>query len=165
VQAGPNVGLQEDMRMSKQKDQVRKFYDVLWNARNLNEIPSVLHEHFTFRGSLGQERRGHEGFAEYVNMVHEALEKYQCDINELIEEGDRVFAKMTFSGIHEDLFLGYSPTGKRLWWAGCALFRFDGDKISDLWVLGDLKGLEDQLKVDATQQGDAADGLTAAADF
>lgn len=40
---------------------------------------------------------------------------------------------------------------------GCALFRFDDDKVSDLWVLGDLKELEDQLKRNATQQSAAPD--------
>lgn len=33
-----------------------------------------------------------------------------------------------------------------LYWSGCALITFRGEKVSDLLVLGDLKGLEDQLK-------------------
>lgn len=50
------------------KDQVRKFYEVLWDAHDRDAIPSVLHEDFTFRGSLDQEKKGHEGFAEYVDI-------------------------------------------------------------------------------------------------
>ena len=42
--------------------------------------------------------------------------------------------------------MGYDPSGQRLHWSGCALFTFRGEKVSKLWVLGDLKGLEDQLK-------------------
>ena len=128
------------------KDQVRRFYEVLWDAHDKDAIPSVLHENFTFRGSLGQEKRGHRGFAEYVDMVHKALADYKCIIEELVEEGDKVFAKMTFTGIHRDVFLGYPPTQQRVSWNGCALFTFKGERIADVWVLGDLKNLEAQLR-------------------
>ncbi len=128
------------------KDQVRKFYEALWDAHDKDEIPSVLHENFTFRGSLGQKKRGHAGFAEYVDMVHKALGDYKCIIEELVAEGNKVFAKMIFTGIHRDKFMDYSPTHKRVSWNGCALFTFEGELIKDVWVLGDLKNLEDQLK-------------------
>lgn len=128
------------------KDQVRKFYKVLWDAHDKSAIPSVLHEDLTFRGSLGQEKRGHAGFAEYVDAVHEALGDFRCLIDDLVEEGDKVFAKMTFTGIHRAELMGYAPTNKRVSWSGAALFTFRGDRASDVWVLGDLKGLEEQLK-------------------
>jgi predicted ester cyclase len=53
---------------------------------------------------------------------------------------------MTFTGIHRDKFMGFNPTQKRVSWNGCALFTFDGELIRDVWVLGDLKSLEEQLK-------------------
>ena len=37
------------------------------------------------------------------------------------------------------------PTHKHVSWNGCALFTFDGELIKDLWVLGDLKNLEEKL--------------------
>ncbi len=109
-------------------------------------MPSVLHADFTFRGSLGDEKRGHDGFAEYVEMVHTPLGDYRCVVEELVEEGDRVFAKMSFGSVHKNRFMGYEHSGKRLRWTGCALFAFRGRKIADLWVLGDLKSLADQLE-------------------
>ena len=136
--------------MNRRKQQVRRFYEVLWDAHDSEAIPTVLHENFTFRGSLGQEKRGHDGFAEYVDMVHHALADYRCTIEELVAEGEKVFAKMTFGGIHRNEFMGYRPSGKRVYWKGCALFTFDGDLISDVWVLGDLKSLESQLKQNET---------------
>ena len=132
-----------------QKDQVRRFYEVLWDAHDKDAIPSVLHEDFTFRGSLGQEKRGQSGFAEYVDMVHKALGNYRCIIEELVEEGEKVFAKMTFTGIHRDDFMGFAPSREEVSWKGCALFTFTGNLIADVWVLGDLKGLENQLKQNA----------------
>jgi hypothetical protein len=34
-------------------------------------------------------------------------------------------------------------------WAGAALFTLKSDKIADLWVLGDLQGLREQLERNA----------------
>ena len=130
---------------SVHKQQVRRFYSDLWDAHDRSAIPEVLHEDFTFRGSLGQEKRGHGGFAEYVDMVHEALDDYRCTIEDLVAEGDKVFARMRFGGIHANPFLGFEPTMKPVSWSGCALFTFRGSRIADVWVLGDLKGLEEQL--------------------
>ena len=136
--------------MTIHKEQVRRFYEVLWDAHDNDEIPAVLHEDFTFRGSLGLEKKGHKGFAEYVDMVHEALGDYRCIVEELIAESDKVFAKMTFTGIHRGEFMGYSPTQKQISWNGCALFTFRADKIGDVWVLGDLKSIETQLEGNKT---------------
>ncbi len=132
------------------KEQVRRFYEVLWDAHDREAMPTILHEKISFRGSLGQEKKGHNGFAEYVDMVHKALGDYNCIIEDLVEEGEKVFAKMSFTGIHRDKFMGYPPSHKRLTWKGCALFNFEGERIYDVWVLGDLKSLEDQLKQNET---------------
>ena len=72
--------------MNRHREQVEKFYRELWDAHDKIAIPAVLHDDFTFRGSLGQEKRGHDGFAEYVDMVHEALGEYRCTIEDLVVE-------------------------------------------------------------------------------
>ncbi len=133
--------------MTTRKNQVRKFYQVIWNQYDISAVPSVLHKDFTFRGSLGDEKHGHMGFIEYMDKVHNALGDYQCTIEELVAEGDKVFAKMLFTGIHQKEFLGYRPTLRHVNWHGCALFSFDRELVTDLWVLGDLKNLEAQLVV------------------
>ena len=128
------------------KNQVIKFYQLLWNAHDLSSMPEILHREFTFRGSLGDEKKGHDGFTDYVNRVHSALDDYYCLIEELVAEKNKVVAKMLFSGIHNNEFLGYAPTRKKVSWHGCALFTFKASLITDVWVLGDLKNLEHQLK-------------------
>jgi len=136
--------------MNIYEQQVRKFYFEIWDKKNFDGIPNVLHEGFLFRGSLGQQKRGFEGFKDYVLAVHGALSNYKCIIDDLVVESDKlqsnkVFAKMTFTGIHSSEFMGYRATNKQVSWVGAALFIFIEDKVSSLWVLGDLKGLENQL--------------------
>ena len=131
--------------MNNHEEQVRKFYTEIWDKRNFEEISNVLHKDFSFRGSLGQEKHGREGFKEYVNFVHSSLSNYKCIIEELVEQPGKVFAKMIFTGIHSSEFMSYAATGKQVSWAGAALFTFSGKKVSSLWVLGDLKSLEKHL--------------------
>ncbi len=139
--------------MNDEIEQVRKFYEIIWNQHDKQAIPDVLHESFHFRGSLGLEMQGHSGFIEYLDMVHSALENYKCAIIETVAENSRVFAKMRFSGIHKGLFMGAKPTGHRVTWEGAALFHFKGDKIFRLWVLGDMLSLQAQLKENIASPG------------
>ena len=136
------------------KQLVRQFYERIWDAHNTAAIPDILHEDFSFRGSLGQELRGHDGFAGYVDMVHAGLDEYRCIIQELVEESDKVFAKMLFTGVHRATLMGYPPTNKRVSWHGAALFTILGERISEVWVLGDLKSLEAQLGPERSESSD-----------
>lgn len=131
--------------MNLEEKQVRKFYDVIWNQYDKRAIPDVLAVEFVFRGSLGQEKTGHEGFSEYLDMVHKALGNYECQIKEIVCDANRAFARMKFSGTHRNEFMGFPATGKHVTWDGAALFHFTDGLITNLWVLGDLKSLESQL--------------------
>ena len=131
--------------MSFEKELVERFYEIIWNKHDKGAIPDILHESFQFRGSLGLKKQGHSGFSEYLDMVHAALSNYRCEILEMVAEPFKVFAKMRFSGIHKAKFMGFHPSNRKVTWDGAALFYFRDEKISEVWVLGDLKSLESQL--------------------
>ena len=94
----------------------------------------------------------HDGFASYLDHVHEVLDEFRCDILDLVIDDPRAFARMRFSGIHRSEVFGYQPTGKRVEWAGAALFIFKGGRVADLWVLGDVHGLLQLLERNASAE-------------
>ena len=128
---------------------VEAFYSRIWNEGDLAASLELLSKEFLFRGSLGAESRGADAFGEYVKSVRSALADYRCEILDCVMEGSKAFAKMRFSGIHAGLFRGYRGTGKAVHWLGAALFRFEGERIAELWVLGDLVGLDSTLQMNA----------------
>jgi predicted ester cyclase len=132
--------------LSPQKEVVRIFFKEMWDKSDKILIPKLFHPDFTFRGSLGPVLRGHEQFAAYVDMVTGALGDYTSDILDMVEERNKVYAKLRYHGYHRGELLGYQPTGRQVCWYGTPLFTFDGDKIRDLWVLGDVHGLIEMLK-------------------
>jgi predicted ester cyclase len=132
--------------LSPQKEVVRVFFKEMWDKADKSLIPKIFHPDFTFRGSLGPVLRGYEQFAGYVDMVTGALSQYTSDILDMVEEGGKVYAKLRYHGYHRAELLGYQPTGRHVWWYGTPLFTFDGEKVRDLWVLGDVHGLIGRLK-------------------
>jgi len=125
---------------------VLRFYEDIWNRLDFPAIPELLAPGFTFRGSLGEVRVGHGEFGDYVNGGTGALAEYVCSIEALVAQESRVAARMMFSGTHRATFRGLPATGRRVSWAGAGFFTFHDDLISDLWVLGDLHTLDQQLR-------------------
>jgi predicted ester cyclase len=125
---------------------VDAFYTRIWNDGDLEAISELVTDDFTFRGSLGVDLQGRGAFKDYVLSVRGALAEYRCEILDCVAEGTQAFAKMYFTGIHVAEFRNFLPTHKPVHWLGAALFRFRGNAVSELWVLGDLAGLDALLR-------------------
>ena len=128
---------------------VEEFYSRIWNQGDVSAASEILTEDFEFRGSLGSELRGVEAFKQYVESVRTPIAGYRCEILDCVAEGGRAFAKMRFSGRHVGTFRSFLPTNKQVFWMGAALFDFANGKIRQLWVLGDLAGLDALLEENA----------------
>ena len=124
---------------------VERFYFEVWNRADEQVAREILHPDFRFRGSLGSVRRGPDGFIDYMRSIHAALADYTCIIEDLIATETRAAARMTFKGLHRGRFFEVQPTGREIRWASAAFFTTDGKQIVELWVLGDVDGVKQQL--------------------
>jgi len=130
----------------RNRNLIERFYHDLWNQFDKSIIPALLARDLYFRGSLGQEKHGHAAFGEYVDFVQRAFPDFQNHIEDIVSEGNRSFARLTYTGTHQGELFGIAPTGKRIEYAGAALFSFRGDRIASVWVLGDIYGLLQKLE-------------------
>jgi steroid delta-isomerase-like uncharacterized protein len=128
-------------------DLVESFYADVWNKRDFDVARRIISDDFRFRGSLGPEKRGIDGFLDYVETIHHALADYTCVIDDLVVEGDKAAARMTFRGHHQGRFFGAPPTNRHISWSGAAFFRCTEGQIAELWVLGDIDAVKQQLGV------------------
>ncbi|MBL0898092.1 MAG: ester cyclase [Reyranella sp.] len=135
---------------SPSKRLVERFYFEVWNRADEAVAREILHPGFRFRASLGPERLGPDGFIEYMRSIHAALADYTCIIDDLVAAGNRAAARMTFRGRHRGRFFDVEPTGKDIRWAGGAFFTTDGKQITELWVLGDVDSVKQQLNASRT---------------
>ena len=128
---------------------VETFYNVMWNTWSEETARAILTADIDFRGSIGLHVTGHDGFLGYMQTIRDAFPDFHNHIEEIIAVNDRAVARLTYSGTHQGELLGRAPTGLRIEYAGVAMFTVRGDRITKVWVLGDLWGLMQQLYGDA----------------
>jgi len=109
--------------------------------------PVANRRHTIQRGSLGQHKTGYEELSDYIDFVQRVFPDLSNEIEEIISEGDNAFARLNYRGTHRAALFGIPPTGRTIQYAGAAVFKFRGDRIAEIWVLGDICGLVSQLKV------------------
>jgi predicted ester cyclase len=126
-------------------DLVERFYGELWNSWNDPAVDGTLHPGFTFRGSLGQETSGRDGWRRYRDLIRSGSADFHNEIVELVCDGQRAAARLRYTGTHTGVMLGLPATQRRFEYAGAAFFTADGQQLTSAWVLGDLDGLRRQL--------------------
>jgi steroid delta-isomerase-like uncharacterized protein len=129
------------------KELVRRYYEALWNRWDFALADELIAESIVFRGSLGISVQGRQGFKDYMRAVRAAFPDFHNRVLELIAEDDRVAARLTYTGTHHGEVLGIAPTARRVSYAGVALFRIVENQIAEGWVLGDVHGLVQQLRI------------------
>jgi predicted ester cyclase len=127
------------------KPLVRAWYEEMWNRWDETVFGRILDPDVELRGSLGQTHRGFSGIGSYMRFVQAAFPDFHNEIDLMVEEGDAVFARLRYTGTHRGPIFGVAPTGRRIEYAGAALFRFQGNRVWNVWVLGDVDGLKSQL--------------------
>lgn len=60
--------------------------------------------------------------------------------------GDRAAASFVYEGTHQGVYFGVAPTGKRLRFTSCDIFRLADGRIVEHWGMGDIAGVLAQLK-------------------
>jgi steroid delta-isomerase-like uncharacterized protein len=133
------------MSISSNKRLVRRYYEELWNQWCLDLVDQIISPDFTFRGSIGLEAQGIEGFLAYVATIRTAFPDFHNTVEGLVAEGDQVAARLTYQGTHRGRLLGITPTARPVSYAGMALFQVAGGRLTRGWVLGDTLGLLRQL--------------------
>ena len=126
------------------KQLVENYY-AMWNDKDFSKADTLLDPDVRFRGSLGIEANGLEGFKDYAAMLTKAFPALYHAVEITVFENDKAAAYVTYTGKHEGEIFGYKPTGKRICYSGASFFHFRNGKIASINVLGDLNALHEQL--------------------
>jgi predicted ester cyclase len=126
-------------------DLIERFYAVLWNQWDDSAVEDMLSPDFVFRGSLGQETSGRDGWRRYRDLIHAGSADFRNEILELVCDRRRAAARLRYTGTHSGMLLGLPATQRRFGYAGAAFFTADGPWLTSAWVLGDLDDLRRQL--------------------
>jgi steroid delta-isomerase-like uncharacterized protein len=123
---------------------MRRFYDEVVNEGKLEVIDEIvspdLIDHDETPGSGGR-----EGFREFVAMFRLAFPDTKWIVEDLIEEGDKVVARVKITGTQKGEFMGMPASGRPIEVATIDIVRFAGGKAAEHWGTTDSGSMMMQL--------------------
>ena len=131
--------------MSNQgKALVRRMYEEVWNSGNLDVVEEICASDYRGIGPYGNEF-GPEAVKRGVASRRAAFPDLHVTIEELLAEGDKVAARLTFAGTHAGPFQGIEATGKKVRWSGIWIYRIAHGRLVERWHSYDMLGLLQQI--------------------
>jgi len=76
----------------------------------------------------------------------DALAGLKVSIEASLSQGDLCAASFVYEGVHQAVYYGVAPTGRKLRFTSCDIFRIVDGKIAEHWGMGDIAGVLAQLK-------------------
>jgi predicted ester cyclase len=73
--------------------------------------------------------------------MRSAVPDARYEVDDLIAECDKVVVRWRLLGTHTGAFNGIAPTGWPITLKGIAVYRLEGGKLMERWVVSDLYGL------------------------
>ncbi len=74
-------------------------------------------------------------------------------IEDVVQQDDRLAARVTLEGTQRSDFAGIPATGKRMKVYDFAMYRIADGKITDVWSLIDMQSMRDQLQDGSSSSG------------
>jgi steroid delta-isomerase-like uncharacterized protein len=121
---------------------VRKFYEVCLNQHKpelLEELisPEIVN-HFA-------NQRGIEAFRANLANMRRIFPDQRFTVEDVLTDGNSAAARWRMEATHSAPLAGVPATGKRVTQRGIVMYRFEGAKISEIWVQVETLGMMQQL--------------------
>jgi predicted ester cyclase len=124
---------------------VERFYSDVWNRWEDGAVDELLTADFVFRGSLGDQAEGRGGFRAYRDKVRSAFPDFRNEVLEIVADGEHAAVRLRCTGRHGGELFGIAATGRSVAYDAAAFLRARDGQLCEVWVLGDLERLRDQL--------------------
>jgi steroid delta-isomerase-like uncharacterized protein len=82
---------------------------------------------------------------EVFSRLHRVFPDLQVEIEDLIEERDKVVSRNSVTGTHQGEYMGLPPTGKSVTYNEIFVFRFVNGRIAETWGVVDVFSQMKQL--------------------
>lgn len=124
---------------------VRAVFEEAWNREHFESIESVLAEEFDFHVGGTDQTMGVSELREIVGKWHVGFPDLHFDIHAIVASNERAAAHATLEGTHQGPWGGLEPTGRSIRVEHMFFFRFENDRIVEVWELLDRPALSNQL--------------------
>jgi len=128
------------------KGLARRFYQEVYVDWNMALVDRLVSSQFTSHDWPQGGPTGPQAFRDYYAAIRSAVPDARYEVEDLIAEGDRVVVRWRLLGTHRGDFRGIAPTGRAIALKGIAIYRVEGGKLMERWVVSDLHGLLEEIR-------------------
>lgn len=112
--------------MSANKENLLNFY-APFQGGDLDALDKIIVEDWvTYDANPGQ-GAGRQGLKDFAPVIGAAFSDFEWKIEEMIEEGNVIVVRSTFSGVHTGEFMGHAATGKPFTAKAIDVHHFNGE--------------------------------------
>lgn len=123
------------MSTEENKALVRRWYDDMVNAGDLDVADEILSPGFVQHGVPPGSAPGPEGFKEFfMNVAGQAFSDLKVTVEDMVAEGDMVATRISAQATHRGTFRGYPGTGKPVTFTGMDFFKVSGGRLQERWL-------------------------------
>ncbi|AIQ12983.1 ester cyclase [Paenibacillus durus] len=124
----------------------QRFY-AFWNTGNEEFISQAVSPDFIDNTLPKGRPQGPEGLKFASSRFRKIVPDLQCSIEDLLVVGDKVTARLSFTGTDTGEFMGNKPTGKPIHFMAIDILRIKDGKLVEDWHLEDNLTFMQQIGV------------------
>jgi predicted ester cyclase len=121
----------------------RLFY-AFWDTGNREHASAAVDNDFRDNTLPAGRPQGPTGLLYASQAFRRAVPDLHCTIEDLLVSGDKITARLLFTGTHKGEFMGHPATGKPVRFFAIDILRIRGGKIVEDWHLEDNLTLLEQ---------------------
>ena len=129
------------------KSVIRRFVEEVQNKKDWGVYDELNDPEFVNHSAPPGIPSDREGGKVYLGAFLNAFPDCHFIVDDMIDEGDQVVTKKTFTGTHEAEFAGIPPTGKRVTLQFVDIMRVRDGRIVEHWLSMDQLSFMQQLGV------------------
>lgn len=133
------------MSSADNKTTVRRYYDEVLNQRDVDLVDDLAVEDYIEHDPFPGQGDGRADLKTRVRTILDAFAPLHFQVEDVIEEGDRVVVRWSQTGTHSGDFMGIPATGKQYTMNGIDIHRLRAGKMAEHWHVVDLFALLQQL--------------------
>ena len=126
---------------------IRRIFYEAFNQGNLEIVDDLLAPNHYAHVSVGGAPNGPQGLKLMIAIFRTAFPDLLCTVEDEIEGSDKFAVRWSMHGTHLGMFLGNSPTGRKINVPGIIFGRIKNGRIIEDWTLTDQLGILEQLGI------------------
>jgi steroid delta-isomerase-like uncharacterized protein len=132
--------------MADYKALAQEMFDSMTGDVDVDDmVDRFMAEDFVEHESIPGMGNSRETPRQLFKMMLAAFPDFRATVHELLQDGDKVTARVTFSGTHQGEFMGIPASGNHIEWNVIDIMQFRDDQAIAHWGVMDMAGAMAQM--------------------